>query len=362
MNRAYIARLVETYFRHRWLNLVPLLLMMIGAGVWLYLSKPEYTSQGTLYVQGGTLLASLASETSTGTGWASPAQATSDDLNSLLQSDAFIRAVIAQSDLEPEMNKGPRAVNETVKEARKGVWTHTLGNYMVQISAAHESPVIAQQLSNGVIQNYIQWRINSGSNEGATAQGYFEKLIPQYEEDVRIARQDLQAYLSQHPDPVRGDRPTEETFQIDRLQAAVQEATQRLNDAVSKAEKARLAGDRSLLDAEQTYSVIDAPQTPTEPSTSRRKQAMNVAVFILAGLLLSAVAVIGASLFDTSLRFPQDAQQKLGLPVLAVVPDVRPGRKQRKMRGEKRRAQAAASESQDQAVTAPPMGDAPQRA
>ena len=349
MSRAFLARLLESYFRHRWLNLVPLLLMIAGAGVWLYTSKPEFISHGTVYVQGGTLLASLASDTSPQTGWASPAQTTSDDLNSLLQSDSFVRSIIAQSDLEPEMNKGPRAANEMLKEVRSGIWTHTLGSYMVQISASHTSPTVAQQLSNGVIQNYIQWRVNSGSNEGATAQGYFEKLIPEYQSDLQTARQALQAYLVQHPDPVRGERPTEEMFQIERLQAAVQEASFRLNDTITKAERAKQAGDRSSLNVEQTHTVIDAPGMPTEPSTSRRKQAMSLAVFFLAGLLLTGVVVLGESVFDTSLRFPTDVQQKLGLPVLGAIPYVRPQAKQRT----ERKAQV----EQPAPVTAPPPVD-----
>jgi capsular polysaccharide biosynthesis protein len=356
MDRSFMARLVESYFRHRWLNLVPLFLMVVGAVVWLFATKPEYTSRGTVYVQGGTLLSSLVADTSSQSGWAGPAKATSDDLNSLLQSDAFVRAVIAQSDLEPEMHRGPRIADETVKKVRSSVWTETLGQNMVLIGAAYTSPIVAQQLSSGVIQNYMQWRLNNGSNEGAAAQNYFEKLIPQYQSDVQTARQDLQAYLVQHPDPVRGDRPTEETFQIERLQAAVQEATQRLNDTVTKAEKAKLAGDRSTIDVQQTYSVIDAPQLPPEPSTSRRKQAMSMAVFILAGLLLSLVTVVGESILDTTLRFPSDVQQKLGLPVLGSIPEVRPGRK----RTEERRAET--DEAPPVVADAPPVGGVAQGA
>ncbi len=332
MDRTFIARVLESYFRHRWLNLVPLFLMVVGAVVWLAVSKPEYTSRGVVYVQGGTLLASLTADSNSPTGWSTAAKATSDDLNSLLQSDSFVRAVISQSNLEPEMSKGPRVADQTVKKVREAVWTETLGHNMVLIGAVYTSPTIAQQLSNGVIQNYLQWRLNTGNNEGVTAQTYFEKLIPQYQADVQTARQDLQAYLTQHPDPVRGERPTEEQFQIDRLQAAVQAATQRLTDTVSKAEKAKLAGDRSSIDVQQTFSIIDAPQAPAEPSTSRRKLALSAAVFVLAGLLLSAVTVIGEALFDTTLRFPADVQQKLGLPVLGSLPEAVGGRRARRGR------------------------------
>jgi capsular polysaccharide biosynthesis protein len=354
MDRAFVARVLESYFRHRWLNLIPLALMMVGAVVWLLTAKPEYTSRGTVYAQGGSLLASLAADITSQTGWTSPAKAMADDLNSLLQSDAFMRSVVAGSELEPEMNRGPRAADRTLKDARKAVWTETLGQNMVLVGAAHTSPVVAQQLSEGVIRNYLLWRENNRSNEGVTAQSYFEKLMPQYEADVRTARQDLEAYLVQHPDPVRGDRPTEETFQIERLQAAVQEATQRLSETVAKAEKAKLAGDRSTIDVQQTFTIIDAPQIPPEPSTSRRKQALNMAVFFLAGLLLSGVAVIGGALLDTSLRFPADVQQKLGLPVLGSIPSVRPERKKRSGR----RARKEREEPRVDSDVAPALGAA----
>jgi capsular polysaccharide biosynthesis protein len=351
MNRAFMARVLESYFRHRWLNLVPLCLMIVGAVVWLFVTKPEYTSQGTLYVQGSSLLASLASDTNAQPGWTSPAKTTTDDLNSLLQSDSFVRAVIAQSDLEPEMNRGPRSAQATLKQVRSAVWIQELGQNMVLVGAAYTSPTVAQQLSKAVIQNYIQWQVNNGSNAGAAAQSYFEKLIPQYQADVQTARQDLQAYLAQHPDPVRGERPTEETFQIERLQAAVQDATQRLNATVKKAEQAKLAGDRSTIDVQQTYSIMDQPPLPPAPSTSRRKLALSAAVFVLAGLLLSTVTVVGESILDTSLRFPADVQQKLGLPVLGAIADVRPKRKQRA----ERQAEMDQRSETDRPLVPPPM-------
>lgn len=91
---------------------------------------------------------------------------------------------------------------------------------------------------------------------------------------------------------------------------------------MTKSQSAQLAGTRAALNAEETYSVIDAPQIPTEPATSRRKQLLSLLVFVAAGLVLSLTAVIGAALFDTTLRFPADVQQKLGLPVLGAVPHV----------------------------------------
>jgi capsular polysaccharide biosynthesis protein len=323
MNRTHQARLIEAYFRHRWLNLLPLLLMIVAAATWLVVTKPLYTAYGTMYVQRGTLLATLSADQSQ-TGWAAPSETTANEIRSLLQTDAFVRSVIQQSDLEAEMSNGPRAVNRLLSKVRSSVWVQNMGQNIVQFGSAYTSPTTAQQLSAGVMQTYIQWRTNADSRDAASAQAYFEKLIPSYQADLNTARQDLQTYLGEHPDPVRGERPTRESLEIDRLQAAVQDASARLNDAVTKAQNAQLASNRAAFNAQESYSVVDAPVVPVESATSLRKVLLSVLVFVLAGLLLSVVAVTGAAVFDTAVRFPGDVQQKLGLPVLGAVPNVVP--------------------------------------
>ena len=47
--------------------------------------------------------------------------------------------------------------------------------------------------------------------------------------------------------------------------------------------------------------------------------------------LRSGLAVLGATILDTSLRFPADVEQKLGLPILASIPDApqQPNRSER---------------------------------
>ena len=56
---------------------------------------------------------------------------------------------------------------------------------------------------------------------------------------------------------------------------------------------------------------------------------MTFAVFLFVGLLLSIGAVVLGTVTDRSMRSPEDVEQLLGLPVLAVVPDARLSRKGR---------------------------------
>ncbi len=100
MSHTYLTRFLETYFRHRWLNLLPLLLMIALGATWLITTKPQYIAHGTMHVQGATLLATLTADPQTQSGWTSQSDATTGEIRSLLQTDAFVRAVVQQSDLE----------------------------------------------------------------------------------------------------------------------------------------------------------------------------------------------------------------------------------------------------------------------
>jgi hypothetical protein len=52
--------------------------------------------------------------------------------------------------------------------------------------------------------------------------------------------------------------------------------------------------------------------------------ALDSVVFVVVGVILAAIAIVGGAVLDRSFRFPLDIEYGLGLPVLSVVPDIRP--------------------------------------
>jgi hypothetical protein len=120
-----------------------------------------------------------------------------------------------------------------------------------------------------IIATYQQWRINSDQQESATAQQFFDGLIQKYQDDLTTARNALKTYLDQHPDPARGDRPSIEKMDIERLQGAIDLSLKQLGSALDKDENARLNMSRAESDVKQKYYVIDAPNFPEEPENSK---------------------------------------------------------------------------------------------
>ncbi len=328
MVRLIILRIFESYFRHRWLYLLPIVLMIGVATIYFITKEPTYYAQGVLYVRKESLISSLNAITDPGgSWWITPAQETSSQITDLLQTDAFARAVINSTGLEAKMDGGPDVVENLINDVRSNIWVSAIGDNQLAIHATYEDPVITSQLVSAVLEGYVQWNVNSQRAETETAENFFAEIIQTYEADLNATRSNMEQYLLVHPEPIRGERSALEKLQLDRLQSEVNLAQERYAKALDKEENTQLASAQIETDARQTYILIDAPQLPTKPETSLRELAMNAGLFVVVGIVITIGAVVGAALLDRSFFYPADVQNWLQLPVLAMVPDTSPVKK-----------------------------------
>lgn len=349
MLRLVILRLLESYFRHRWLYLLPIVLMTAAAIAYYLMIKPVFIARGVFYVQQESLLTSITSLRDAGYTWETPAQNTSGEFSELLQTDAFVRSVIERTALEEEMSKGTEIVEETIENVRENVWLSTLGDNQIRVQARHESPILAQQLVAATFDTFLQWKINADRNEGQVAADFLVGLVADYKVELDNARQTLNEYLIAHPEPIRGDRPAIEELEIRRLESEITLAQDRYSSALDKDEDARLSVAQAANAIRQTYFLIDAPEIPTEPGTSLKEIVINMLIFVVVGMILSIVGIVGGALLDRTLRFPIDVNYGLRLPVLTEIRDLTP-KKSRWRRG--KAGQESASKPAVQELTA----------
>jgi uncharacterized protein involved in exopolysaccharide biosynthesis len=321
MARILILRLLENYFRHRWIYLLPIVFLSIAGGIYLYKAPRLYTTYSTVYVQKQSMISALTAVNNAGFSWSTPSQLATAEFRELIQTDSFIRAVIQKTDLESTMNLGSTDVENMLKEVRKSVWVAPVGDNQIAIGANYKNPQVAVQLVQGLFDIYLSWKINSANTDAQVAQNFFSSLIPTYKGNLESIRQELLDYLIQHPEPIRGIRPDTEQVQVDRIQGDLQIAGSRYVEALNKLENAKLAASQNESDIRQTYTMIDAPELPTKPATSLRSMALKSLIFVVVGVLISTMAVLGISVLDRSFRFPIDVQSRIGLPVLAMIPD-----------------------------------------
>lgn len=288
MIRLILLRLLESYFRHRWLYLLPIVLMSALALLSVLNARPKYQADGVLYVQADSLLSSLTDvRANSASWWVTPAQATMGDLNELLQTDAFIRSVIRPTKLEAEMDQGPDVVNNILQETRKNIWVYPVGDNHLQVVATSEDPQVAFELVNATVEGYLQWQINAKRADSQTAQSFFEDVIQTYETELADARDAMRVYLEAHPEPVRGTRSGIEQLEVTRLQSAIDLAASRYASALDKEENTRLAMAQIESEMRQSYLLIDAPILPDRPVVSLRQTAVNMAIFVAVGVVIS---------------------------------------------------------------------------
>lgn len=318
MVKLILLRLMESYFRHRWLYLVPTVLLL-GVGIAIaFLVPPDYESPGTMMVEKESLLASLTSSGASAAIYVTPAQLTADELNELLATDAFVRSAIQKTALEANMSGDQQTIRDTFDEYRNSLMVTPLGSKLIEFRGTHADSQLAQQIAASAIESYIQWQINKDYQQSVVAQSFFANLITPYQEDLQRARDEMRNYLESYPEPLRGQRPPEEQMEIARLQAEIDQAEQRVTETLKNEESARLALAKSESLTRQTYVVIDTPVVP-ETSFSLRRALLTVIIFGVMGFFLSLAGIIFGALTDRTLRYPVDVKQALGLPVLATV-------------------------------------------
>lgn len=322
MLRVAILRLLESYFRHRWLYLLPIVIALVAGGFYAVSLPAEYYASGKLYVEKTSLLASLTSTTSDGSWWMSPAQLTVDEFNELMATDAFMRSLVKNTKIEQQISdtSSPAQLGDIFTELRKSLKAEVRGDKLVEVSATSNDPELAYQLVTATMDAYVQWKINNDHNESVVAQSFFKDLIEPYKKELETARANLLAYLSAHEQPLGRERPTQEQIEVDRLQKEVERAEERVQSAQQNEESAQLALKKSESIVNQTYLSIDQPEIPQASALSIKKLGRDVAIFAGVGIVLTVLGIVLGALVDRSLRFSLDVEHTLGLRVLAMLP------------------------------------------
>ena len=203
-----IMRFLENLFQNIWLYLIPFLLMMLAYGASFFILADEFASRGVLFVQHDTLIDQVSSIGQDNFSFfLSPSEQTAEQMIELLNTDAFIRLIIQQTPLEAKMAEGDKTVRETIEDTRDAINVGITGSNNVEVRATWDDREVAWKMANATLNSFIEWKINSDKRDSFAAREFLEQLVPQYENERLAAVQELEAYLVQHPEPFRGDRP-----------------------------------------------------------------------------------------------------------------------------------------------------------
>jgi len=311
-------RLLESAFRRWWLCLLPIL-GLVGLGVFVVKGQSAtYRSLGSVNVANTTLLGTLIDvRGNPGFGYDTPAVATSKQVNSLLQTDQFVRDVAQRAGFADEITNG----SLTPAKLRSELTSWANGPNLLVVAASHRDPSSAQRLASATIDGFVDSVVTSNLGDSSAAQSVLGSLLTRYQSDVDAARSTVDAWLKDHPTPAFGAvRAEEDQAQFKRLNDALTQATDRYNATLAKSDSAQLAAQQAKSDVAQRLKVIDQPSLPVAPVSGLKAKAMTLVLFMLLGLLLAGAVVVMGALSDRSVRFADDVKQRLGQRLLTTVP------------------------------------------
>lgn len=184
------------------------------------------------------------------------AELTIDEFVELQSTDSFIRLIVSKTDLEPSMGLGDKIVRETIFEVRDSIKLSRVADEKIEIRATWTDKKIASQLANATLESFVSWRLTSDLRDLSEAREFLEQLVPQYEQEYKEAAANLDRYLSEHPEPISGERPISELKEIKHLMLAIKVANERFKGAFENWEKIHQEHQETTKKMEEVYQPI----------------------------------------------------------------------------------------------------------
>lgn len=317
--RRAILNVLETFFRNPVLHLLPLILLS-GLGLYTGLqTDDEYRSVGMLNATSGTLLNDLTQSGAGTFGFESPATTTSRNINERMGTEQFLDEVIDRARLRSAVESG----QITRDELRSSVSASARGNNLIAVTATTPRPEQSQLLSQAVSDTFVEYVVQNDLGDQQVRVNFHETQLEEYERRLDDASDEYESYIEENEIAEEDDRPFVEQLAIERLEQNLERATDSFLDAQARLDEANLAADAARAVVARQLRVIDPPEVPTAALSTRRDAAITFVTFTALGTILAFAFVVARALLDRTVRVPDDITARVGLDVLAVVPQGR---------------------------------------
>jgi uncharacterized protein involved in exopolysaccharide biosynthesis len=327
-----ILKFVETFFRYKWLILLPPILIPLIVGPIAVMNAPSYYETGAgIWVDRATYLPGTSDFSS----YISPAQNQINRISDVLRTRAFILDIASRTPYA-EIAKTPAGEEAFRQTFFRGFSMFPSGERVLTIRFRSSNPQLSVQIVNSFIEAFKDKLTADRMSQSEVATTFYEGRLKTAQDTLDKANEALRRYLAANPrlttiDPDRGAAasgaarlglpasaidPT--MSDLLRQQELAQKDVESLKAAL---ETARLDTAASIQGNEVGFQLVDAPQTPTRPTKERRKALVIPAAGVVVGAGLSAALLVLLVASDRTVRTESDLAQIAR--VAGVVPRLR---------------------------------------
>jgi len=313
-----VLNVLETFFRHPLLHSLPLLLMLVIGVVSAVGHDDRFTSAATMSASEQSLLSDVTETNAAPFGAVSPADRAVEQLGLLLGTDRFLEAIAADAGV----TVGDQPGQMTVGQLRASLHASVIGDRLVRVSATTSGPELSRRLADQTVTAYIDHVAAAGAAEGATTEQSTVALVEAARAERDRANEDVKAFLAAHPDAASADASPVDLQDLKLKELEFEQAVQRYAEAKAAQDKADLEAGTASDVARQRLVLLVPAVAAAGPDPVVKTMVLSVAVFVVLGILLSFASVVGASMLDHTIRVPADIEDRFGLDVVAVLPDM----------------------------------------
>jgi hypothetical protein len=308
-------RYAETFFRY-WLIIILPVIVLPAATYAMVRHTPK-----TVVATANILVAqSLAGPSGDWSQYQTAAQNEAADLNQLLQSPSFDLAVARTSPIYAQaLSSGRTSPDSVVTDLSTNVQIVPKGPSMLGVSYSSKYGDVAVQVVNSLLGTARDQAQTLSRLQIASAITYYGYQLQNARQQLSQSTQKLRAYMSVHGvtvDQLNPDMAADPTLatlyrQNQADQAAVADAQQKITTYRTQSTlPANLVAG--------SFTVVDQPRITVV--SSKKTQIMQLAIALVVGLLLAGIFLVAKTALDRSLRYVDEVEELLGLPVLSVVP------------------------------------------
>lgn len=321
-----IRKLLEAFFRHKWLVLLPPFLIPIVVTPIAFVTTPvAYESIVGVWVDNPTYLDVKSSQSF----YTSAAQTQANQLTELLHTRNFMLDVVGRTSLAPLVGTpaGEARVADLIDKGVTVSSASSTSTHLLTIRSHFTTPQLAYQVAQAIVDAYSDRNSNQLVDQSSTAISFYQSQLQDAQDQSTQANQQLSQYAiamgyasSGDGTPLAPDAQSASSFdpKFAELQASAHFAQQQVDAARSALQNAQQSSAAAIQGQDMSFQVLDPPQLPTAPVTSVKNILIYGIAALVIGLGLSTIVLVLLVAGDRSIR--QDADLHPPVRVLGIVP------------------------------------------
>jgi capsular polysaccharide biosynthesis protein len=332
-----IRKLLEAFFRHKLLLLLPPILVPAIVTPIAMMSMPTvYETAVGVWVDTPAYL----NYNNGFSPWMSPSQNQSTRINELLHTRAFLLDVAQRTpSLAPLVGNAAGETRLTDIIGRSvAIGGNNGGDHLLLIRVQAPTARLAYELCTALVQAYQEKSAADVADQTDSAIQFYQGRSDEAQQRLTKATQDLRRYVaSRQPDGASSGDPNQLTIpnslldpRLSALQTGLQQAQSDYNSAQSVLDQAQKNAVAASQGQQVGFQVLDEPQVPTAPISQAKKLMIYPIAAAVGGLGVSGLLLVLLVMADRSVRSESDLAP--GLRVLGVLPSLHVRRVPKKLR------------------------------